>query len=271
MNSLSAGGSVAGSAPAQTGSEWSPLARQIVELLRQRPASGGALAKRLGVRRAAALGACRALHRAGRVQRDGNRWRLMPGTRCRGQNSYGENCGREAALGSAFCLHHEPDPGGRSMPESTWAKTPERSLTGAIDALTGEEIEVFLGALETYVSFKRRDEKSLTPDEGAEYVATLSLLHWLSCAALVRQGHQPCDCDVCDGVETAFETNDREERRAARRSLPRNIDTDPRDSTHTAASDASDFLAQEPKPTQPTPKVEPQLTIENGIIWEVPK
>ena len=260
MNSLSAGGSVAGSAPVQTGSEWSPLARQIVELLRQRPASGSALARRLGARRAAVLAACRQLHAEGRLERTGNKWRVAPAVRCAGQNTAGERCARQAALGETFCLHHAPDPV-ECCPEDLGANTPEPSLTAAVDALSAEELEVFLGILEQYALFKNRDEQSLTPDEGAEYIATLSMLHWLSRVALVRQGHPICDCETCDGIEMAFEANDRDERKAARRSLPSTIAAEPRDSTQAPASNALALLPQEPAPAKTLPSA-------NDIIWE---
>jgi hypothetical protein len=81
---------------------------RIVEAIRVGPASGRSLARRLARRRDDVSAACEALAATGRIVRDGSRWTLAPAGRCAGLNAEGERCGRVAAPGEVFCLHHAP-------------------------------------------------------------------------------------------------------------------------------------------------------------------
>jgi hypothetical protein len=81
----------------------------IVEALKVAgPRSATALARRLQLRKADVLVACRALATASHIRRLGKRWALRVPVRCAGFNKAGTQCGRIAAPGSAFCTHHEP-------------------------------------------------------------------------------------------------------------------------------------------------------------------
>ena len=87
-----------------------PIGSAIVETLKVAgPQSASALTRRLQLRKADVLVACRALAAASQIRRLGKRWALRPPVRCAGLNQAGRRCARLAANGSAFCAQHEPD------------------------------------------------------------------------------------------------------------------------------------------------------------------
>jgi hypothetical protein len=87
-----------------------PIGSAIVEALKVAgPRSASELARRLQLRKADVLGACRALAAASQIRRLGQRWALRLPVRCAGLNKAGSRCARTAAAGSTFCAHHEPD------------------------------------------------------------------------------------------------------------------------------------------------------------------
>jgi hypothetical protein len=264
-------GSHAGSGPTPNGSEAFPLASRIIALLRDRPASGGSLAKRLGARRSVVLGACRALHRAKRVQRSGNRWVLMPGARCQGTNSAGEPCGRMASEGDVYCLHHsEPVECGKGIDP---ANPRDRSIPPAIDALTESpwlephgrgwleqldvcELDLFVEQMTTYQRLK--DEDTLTEEQASDYLVAKWLTHWLCRQGLQRLGEPRCRCEACIDCERYFVPAVNKAMRVPpveRRTG--NLNEPPAVRSHTPASDASlDLLTQEPTPAATAPIVD---------------
>jgi hypothetical protein len=87
-----------------------PIGSAIVEDLKVAgPQSASALARRLQLRKADVLVACRALAAASQIRRLGKRWAVRLPVRCAGLNKAGRQCARAAASGGAFCALHEPD------------------------------------------------------------------------------------------------------------------------------------------------------------------
>jgi hypothetical protein len=103
-----------------------PIGSGIIKALKVAPQSASALARRLKLRKADVLVACRALAAAGQIHRLGNRWALRPPVRCAGSNEAGRRCARMAAYGSAFCTHHEPD--AVALPPRLEPLAPQRSI-----------------------------------------------------------------------------------------------------------------------------------------------
>src|SRR5712691_4055720 len=87
-----------------------PIGSGVVTTLKAAgPQSASALARRLQLRKADVLVACRVLAAAGQIRRLGKRWALRPPVRCEGLNKAGRQCARAAAYGSAFCTLHQPN------------------------------------------------------------------------------------------------------------------------------------------------------------------
>ena len=104
-----------------------PIGSGIAKALKAAgPQSASALARRLKLRKADVLVACRVLASAGQIHRLGNRWALRPPVRCAGLNEAGRRCARMAAYGSAFCTHHEPD--AVALPPRLEPLAPQRSI-----------------------------------------------------------------------------------------------------------------------------------------------
>ena len=66
-------------------------------------------ARRLQLRKADDLAACRALAAGGQIRRLGKRWTPRPPVRCAGLTGAGKRCARVAAYGRTCCTPHEPE------------------------------------------------------------------------------------------------------------------------------------------------------------------
>jgi hypothetical protein len=87
-----------------------PIGSAIVSALKVAgPRSASELARRLQLRKADVLLACRALAAKNQIRRLGKRWILRAAGRCAGLTKAGSRCARAAAPGSAFCVLHEPE------------------------------------------------------------------------------------------------------------------------------------------------------------------
>lgn len=116
-----------------------PIGAVIVKTLKVAgPQSASAVARRLKLRKADVLVACRALAASGQIHRLGNRWAPRPPVRCAGLNEAGRRCARVAAYGSAFCAHHEPD--ADAPPPRPEPLAPERSIAERTQSMNAKAV-----------------------------------------------------------------------------------------------------------------------------------
>lgn len=116
-----------------------PIGSVIVKTLKVAgPQSASAVARRLKLRKADVLVACRALAAAGQIHRMGNRWAPRPPVRCAGLNEAGRRCARVAAYGSAFCTHHEPD--AVALPPRLEPLAPQRSTAERTPSMNAKAV-----------------------------------------------------------------------------------------------------------------------------------
>lgn len=116
-----------------------PIGSAIVETLHVAgPQSATALARRLQLRKADVLVACRALAAACQIRRLGKRWALRPAARCAGLNKAGGRCARVAATGRSFCAQHEPDL--HASPPRSEDVVPERAIPEGTPPMTARDV-----------------------------------------------------------------------------------------------------------------------------------